>query len=214
MIYFKNLMDDTVFNESPFSTESASPSSNGSSSSKRGKKLLFLIILLVVLGLIAFGAVQLLGNQGEAEPTPTPTESFEIPTDTPTPTEEEEATPTPKEEKEEKSTPTPTKKPAVTGIDSSTGLDRADLSIVVQNGSGEAGVAGTMKSKLEGLGYVVASTGNADNYDYAQTVIYVKNAKSDFLNLLKKDLSGSYSIGTASATYTGSGDALIIVGKE
>lgn len=208
-------MEDSVFDQSPFSTESTSPATSSGGSSRRGKKLLFLIILLVVLGLIAFGAVQLLGGQEESEPTPTPTESFELPTDTPTPTPgDEEATPTPEEEEEAKPTPTPTKKPAVTGTDQATGLDRANLSVVVQNGSGEAGVAGTMKSKLEGLGYVVSGTGNADNFDYAQTVIRVKSSKSDFLNLLKKDLSGSYTIGTASADYTGSGDGLVIVGKE
>jgi hypothetical protein len=206
-------MDDSVFDQSPFTTEPTAPStSQNGSSGKRGKKLLFLIILLVVLGLIAFGAVQLLGGQGEAEPTPTPTESFEIPTDTPAPTEDLDTTPTP--EDEDTTTPTPTKKPAVNGTDQSTGLDRADLSIVVQNGSGEAGVAGTMKSKLEGLGYVVSSTGNADNYDYAQTEIHVKSASSDFIPLLKKDLGGTYTIGTSASDYTGSGDALIIVGKE
>lgn len=204
------------FSQSPFTSNQAQSSSSNGGSGK-AKKIIFLVIILLILGSIAYGATVLLGNTGETseEAAPTGTEEFFIPTDTPTPTEDPEATPA-DEEEEEDTTPTPTKKPAATGdsVDSATGLDRADLSIVVQNGSGEAGVAKVMADKLTALGYVVSSTGNADNYDYAQSVIQVKSADKAFLALLRKDLSDDYTIGTATSDYTGSGDAVVIVGKE
>lgn len=210
-------MEESVFSQSPFSNESApaSGSSNGSPS-KRGKKLLFLIILLIILGLIAFGAVKFLGGNvlGPA-PTPTPT-AAPTPTDTPTPTPEVSGTPTPSPKA--KTTPTsavtPTKAPAGSSKDKTTGLDRADLTVAVQNGSGVAGAAKKAGDVLTGLGYQLGTVGNADTSDYAQTEIHVKAASTSFLALLKKDLSADYTIGTAAADYTGEGDALIIVGKE
>lgn len=205
------------FSQSPFSTSSPSSSSSSSGGGK-AKKIIFLVIILLILGAIAYGATVLLGGSGTTpEETTTETEEFFIPTDTPTPTEDAETTPAEEEEEEEEdTTPTPTKKPAASSdsVDSATGLDRADLTVVVQNGSGEAGVAKVMADKLTALGYVVSSTGNADNYDYASTVIQVKSADKAFLALLKKDLEDDYTIGTATSDYTGSGDALVIVGAE
>lgn len=210
-------MEESVFSQSPFGTDSSSSSSSNGSSSKRGKKLIFLVILLVILGLIAFGAVKFLGGEGTpATPTPTPTEAV-TPTDTPTPTPEVSGSPTPSPKVSPttaKTTVTPTKAAAGSSVDAASGLDRADLSIIVQNGSGVAGAAKTMGDKLTGLGYKVSSVGNADNSDYAQTEIHVSAAKSKFIALLKKDLGSDYTIGTSASDYTGSGDALVIVGKQ
>lgn len=203
------------FSQSPFSSSSPSTSNTSSSGGGKAKKIIFLVIILLILGAIAYGATVLLGGSGTTPEETTPeTEEFFIPTDTPAPTEDPEATPA-EEDEEEDTTPTPTKK-AATGdsVDSASGLDRADLTIIVQNGSGEAGVAKTMADKLTALGYVVSSTGNADNYDYAQTAIQVKSADKAFLALLRKDLGDDYTIGTATSDYTGSGDAVVIVGKE
>ncbi len=59
------------------------------------------------------------------------------------------------------------------------------------------------------------STGNADNYDYAQTVIKVKAEKKEFLTQLKLDLGTQYKIESATSDLTGStADAVVIVGKE
>lgn len=208
-------MDESVFNQSPFGTKSTSSSSSSSKGpGGRGKKLIFLVIILILLGAVAFGAMQFLGGQSSEAPEPTPTisEEFSLPTDTPTPTEDEEETPTPTTKS---ATPTPTKAAATgSSVDKTTGLDRADLTILVQNGSGEAGVAKVMADKLTGLGYVVSGTSNADNFDYAQTVIKVKAASKDFLALLRKDLGTDYTIGSATSDYTGEGDAVVIIGKE
>lgn len=209
----------SVFSESPFGTQSSTTSHSSSGkgpSNKRGKKIAFLVIILVILAAVAFGAMQLLGNTTpteEASPTPT-IEEFVLPTDTPTPEQEEGISPTPEEDEDTTPTPTKTSGSTSSSVDPVTKLDRADLTIVVQNGSGEAGVANVMKTKLEDLGYVVSGTGNADNFDYAQTQVRVKAASKDFLSLLKKDLGDDYTVGSATSDYTGSGDAVVIVGKE
>ncbi|MDO8583286.1 MAG: LytR C-terminal domain-containing protein, partial [bacterium] len=102
----------------------------------------------------------------------------------------------------------------VSPIDKS-GLDRSQLSVTVQNGSGTEGVAGKAANILKELGYNVASTGNADNYNYQGVTIKVKSSKSDFLNLLKQDLSKDYSITANSSDLSSDSptDALIIIGK-
>ena len=102
----------------------------------------------------------------------------------------------------------------VSPVDSS-GLDRSKLSITVQNGSGTEGVAGKAGNILKDLGYNIVSTGNADNYNYKGITIKVKKDKSDFLDLLKKDLSKDYTINATSSDLPSdsSPDALIIIGK-
>lgn len=213
-------MDETssVFGESPFGTQPSStpPSNSGKGPGRKGKKLLLLVIIIIILAAIAFGAMQLLGNNTETtDTTPTPTvEEFVMPTDEPTPTESEDVTPTKADEEDTIPTPTKAATSSSSSVDSATKLDRADITILVQNGSGEAGVAKVMSDKLTGLGYKVSGTANADNFDYEQTVIQVKAANKDFLPLLKKDLGTDYTIGTATSDYTGSGDAVVIIGKE
>lgn len=223
VLYFHLLMEETssVFSESPFGTQpSTQTPSLGKGPGRKGKKLIFLIIIIIILAAIAFGAMQLLGNNsGTTDITPTPTvEEFVMPTDEPAPTEAEEkdTTPAPTSKASATNTPTPTKTATSSSnsVDAATKLDRADITILVQNGSGEAGVAKVMSDKLTGLGYKVSGTANADNYDYAQTVIKVSGANKDFLPLLKKDLGTDYTIGSATSDYSGTDDAVVIVGKE
>lgn len=182
--------------------------------SPKRSKFLFLFIVGIVIILVGFGAWQFLGantqKPEEEKTTPTPTE-FRLPTDTPTPevTKEAEPTDTPS------STPASTPKPTSDPVDKSTGLDRSELTVEVQNGSGAEGAAGEASDALKVLGYNVTAVGNADNFDYENTVIQVKSTKSDYLPLLKKDLGSDYTIGTTSADLTAdsSADALVIVGK-
>ncbi len=95
------------------------------------------------------------------------------------------------------------------------GLDRSKLSVSVLNGSGKEGVAGKAANILKGHGYNVTSTGNADNYNYEGITIKVKKEKSDFLNLLKKDLAKDYSVKASSSDLSSDSatDAVIIIGK-
>ncbi len=164
-----------------------------------------LIIVIVILGILIFGGYRLISSrQTTTIPsiTPTPTE-FQFPTDTPTPS--PETSPTPKV----------TTAPTVNPIDSSTGLDKSELTVEVQNGSGEVGVASKASDILKGFGYRVTAIGNADNFNYENATIQVKSTKSKYLPLLKKDLGFSYTVGSSSADLSESStaDALVVIGK-
>ncbi|MEK7451096.1 MAG: LytR C-terminal domain-containing protein [Patescibacteria group bacterium] len=102
----------------------------------------------------------------------------------------------------------------VSTVDKS-GLDRNKLSVTVQNGSGTEGAAGKAADILKEFGYNIASTGNADNYNYQGVTIKVKKDKANFAELLKKDLAKDYAVATTSSDLSSSSptDALIIIGK-
>lgn len=180
-------------------------------SNKSPRRFIFLVLFLLLFVAAIFGVTRFMGlgedNEKKAEPTSSPTE-IPFPTDVPTPSPKE--SPTPQVSK------TPTPKPTANPIDKATGLDRSSLSVEVLNGSGKAGVASLASDLLKGLGYKVTSVGNADNFDYENTEIQVASSKSTYLDLLKKDLGNTYTIGTASGTLTAStsADAVVIVGKE
>ena len=173
---------------------------------KSPKKFLYLLAGVLIL-LVLFNAVRVLTSKGEkTAPTPTPTPSVGETSVTPTPSLTEEPTPEPA---------TPTPKPSSNPIDKATGLDRSKLTILVQNGSGEAGVGGKAADILKSLGYTINSTGNADNFDYKNLTVKVKNSQGDFLPLLVKDLNANYLVSDSSSdlSATASADALVIVGK-
>jgi hypothetical protein len=112
--------------------------------------------------------------------------------------------------------PTPTATPTATITATPSAIKRSDITIQVLNGGGIAGAATKMKTFLEGKGYTVGDTGNAESYIYDKTEIAVKSAKKAYLPLLEGDLKGTYSLGTSSAALddTVSYDARVIVGKE
>jgi hypothetical protein len=167
------------------------------------KRFIYLVLTIIVL-IIAFFSYKAFGPktkgtvlQNPAAITPTITPSAVSGTATPTPTNAPSTTPT------------------INPVDAATGLNRSKLSVIIQNGSGEAGVAGKASDTLKNLGYDVISSGNADNFDYTNVVIQVKAASSGYLDLLKTDLGLSYTIGTTSADLPDSfsSDALVIIGK-
>lgn len=189
---------------------------NSKSSGNKKRVILIILGILILIGLVAVSIVAT-GGKGEEETNLTPTVTPQAtPTEKPTPTlAEEEGEPTPTE----KVTPTPgkgTPTPTTTSTtDKASGLDRANLKIIVQNGGGVAGAATKGSNVLEDLGYDVVSTGNADNFDYETTTIQVKSTKKAYLDLLKKDLADEYTVGKATSDYTGTdADAVVIVGKE
>jgi len=168
----------------------------------------FIYLALAVFALLIFFTFKILGSTNESvndkpqvlTPTVFPTEiSIPSPSDSPTPS----------------STNTPTPKPTINPVDTQSGLDRSELSVTVQNGSGEAGAASKGSDTLKNLGYNVVGTGNADNFEYQNVSIQVKSAKTDYLNLLKKDLGFTYTVGSASSNLSNSfsSNALVIIGK-
>ncbi len=173
---------------------------------KINKRFIYLLLGILIL-LLLFFLYKTFGTSKKESINEKPaiTVPVESPTETPIPTE----SPTPK------LTNTPTPTPTINPIDKSSGLNRSKLSVTVQNGSGEAGAAGKASDILKNLGYDVVATGNADNFDYSNVSIQIKSSQSDFLSLLKKDLSTSYTIGSTSADLSSSfsSDALVIIGK-
>ena len=188
---------------------------NGGGSAKR---YIAIIVIVVVVAIVILGIFKFFtgGSGSTSDITPTPTlETF--PTDTPFPTEtpaEESPTPSPKASPTTSATTTP--KPT-TGdtVDKATGLDRAKLSIHVFNGSGVTGAAKKASDYLESLGYNVVDFDNADSSDYTSTEIQVIPSKSDYIALLKKDLSANYTVGktTDSPPSTETANAVVIIGK-
>lgn len=99
---------------------------------------------------------------------------------------------------------------------SAANLDKSEPEIRVLNGSGTAGAASAMKDTLEGKGYKVISLGNADSYDFSQTVVRLKEAFEAFGDLLLSDLSDDYSVRVDSEFLeaTDSADIEVIVGTK
>lgn len=192
-----------------------------SQSHRRSGKFILIFLGLLILAVIAVGAYQYIASKQKNSLSPTPTPII-LPTDTPTPV--ATATPTLEPTGTKKTTPTPTAIITVTptpkstssSIDKATGLDRSKLTIEVLNGSGIGGAAKKASDALTALGYNVISSGNAESFDYTKTVIEVKSSKSDYLPLLKKDLSSIYTIGDSSSNLeaSASANARVIVGKQ
>ncbi len=193
--------------ETTISQVSPQPTFTPQSGGGGGKKILLPIIIVIIILVIIFGSGKFLGSRQQAIPEPTP---FPTPqptsTPTPTPTPSVSPTPTPKA--------TPTKKP--TPAATSSAVTSKGLSVRVLNGSGIAGRAASTADYLKGLGYDIASTGNADKSDYENTQITIKSSKQSLLAGLKSDLAAKFKVGTKEATLsaTDSADAEVILGKN
>lgn len=195
---------EEIFQSPPEYQSRLSRQGSGSSAGKYIKIIIFIVVVvLIILGAFKFFSG---GQNNKIDVTPTPTQEV-LPTDTPPPSPTEGPS----------GTPSPSPKPTVNAVDKSSGLDRSKLSIHVLNGSGTAGASRKASDFLEGLGYNVIEMGNADNFNYEQTSIQVKSASDKYLSLLKKDLSASYTVGSASADLSSSpekADAVVIIGKQ
>jgi len=95
-------------------------------------------------------------------------------------------------------------------------LNKSEPKIRILNGSGTAGVASVVKDLLEENGWTVSSIGNADSFDFEQTVLRFKSTFKNFGNLLTEDLSDDYSVITSNDNLeaTDSADIEVIVGSK
>lgn len=183
--------------------------------SRSSNRFFIIVAFLIIIAISSFGGYKFLSSKeeikNEVSPTPLPTEFFtSTETPTPTPTEKE---PAPTNETK-KPSPAPTKAPVKKTLGSST-TDKSSLTVEVLNGSGEVGAASKVSAILKELGYNVVSIGNADSFDYIDTVIGVSEERKSFLDILKKDVSQSYTVSsTGTASPSASSDAVVIVGKE
>jgi len=94
-------------------------------------------------------------------------------------------------------------------------FEREDLKIQVLNGSGVPGRAGEAKAFLEDLGYENIEIGNADSYDYEETVIKVEEEATDLFDFLKSDLEEEYDLRAESDSLEENSDydVVIILGE-
>ena len=101
------------------------------------------------------------------------------------------------------------------GADSG-GSSNASLSgvhISVKNGSGIAGCANEAAAKLTPDGAIV-ETGNADDYNYSQTIIVYDDSSQSAEAQKIADLLGVGQVKQNDGTYAFSGDFLVVVGAD
>ena len=167
---------------------------------------IFFVIILLLLGSVAYFV-----TSGKAPEEDSASITLEESTDEVI--EEEEPTEEPLETEAPSPTKAPTKVP--TRAASSEDTPASSGSVAVQNGSGESGVAGAAADVIKAAGFTIASTGNADNFDYTDVTIQVKNSKKSILADLEKALSAKYTVGDTSTDLSESTnyDALVIIGK-
>ncbi|MBI2599161.1 LytR C-terminal domain-containing protein, partial [Candidatus Curtissbacteria bacterium] len=97
-----------------------------------------------------------------------------------------------------------------------TSVDKTSVKIRILNGSGQAGVASAAKDFIEGKGWEVASLGNAANFDFAQTVIKLKESALGAKDALVADLADKYSVVVSSESLeaTDSADVEVTIGAK
>ena len=94
-------------------------------------------------------------------------------------------------------------------------IQKSSLAIEIQNGNGEAGLAGKWKTVLTEAGYTTITTGNADNYEYRTVIVQAKTA--EIAAMIMKDLESPNASATAAPSFLDSSssvDAIVIVGRN
>lgn len=94
-------------------------------------------------------------------------------------------------------------------------IDFRTIKLQVQNGSGIAGEAGLVANILKAEGFGQIDTANADNYDYRQIEIYLKDGNQELFDSINRALNSDYLISSEIMPLPESSeyDVLIIVGK-
>jgi hypothetical protein len=96
---------------------------------------------------------------------------------------------------------------------------RIDSTIEIKNGNGQSGVAREVASKLSPHGFKIIKIGNANSFDYRQTIIYdlTYGRDSASLKLLKQifpEVKVADSKTTTALTSSSGADFLIVLGRE
>lgn len=105
---------------------------------------------------------------------------------------------------------TPTKAPRPTPEPASR-INKAELSIDIQNGSGTPGMANKVKAALESKDYTINNVGNADSFDYENTTIIAPT--KEIFNLLAKDLK-TYKVAKPVYEKTNTSQITVIIGTD
>ncbi len=98
----------------------------------------------------------------------------------------------------------------------SANVDVSTYKVSVLNGNGGIGVATAAKNIIEKVGFKVTSVGNADSFDFTDTLIQVKSTVSpDAVAKLKDALSSNYSVAMGDELSAQSSfDVVISVGSK
>ncbi len=156
---------------------------------RRGSWIHLIILSILGLGVIGFTVYILKYGFDPGALTASPSPS---PTATPTPS------------------PSPEPSPEVT-------IERSNFTVRVLNGTSTSGLAGTVTAKLKELGYKTGKQGNADNTDYEQTEVRVKEGSesASLQQRLIQDLSPDYQAKAGEPLDEKStNDAEVIIGKK
>ncbi len=175
---------DQIAKEGPMPVSSFSPTVRSQSS---GTKWLVIFIILLVLG----GAGVFFFTKSSSMPIATPTPSFGV---------------VPIEDNAEiEPTQTPTSSPAA--------VDKEDVSIEVQNGTGITGEAAFLQGKLKTLGYSDIKVGNAPTTDNTETTVtFSKSLSSTVQAEIKKELESIYKTVNVKTSSTQTTDVVIVTG--
>lgn len=121
----------------------------------------------------------------------------------------QETSPSPAAIVEEVTSPSPE---ATTGAK----IDKTLAKIRILNGGGKAGAASEAKDFLEARDWVVTTLGNADSYDFSQTIVRVKAKFAKLGAALIEDLSSKYSVQptTEELEATATADLEVIIGTK
>src|SRR3989338_5182280 len=181
------------------------------------KPILFTILLLLLLGAGFFIFRNFTSQSRSDEAQVTPTESFSLdetaveevsePTAEPT---DQVVTPSVNPTKSTVTkTPSPTQKATVT---KAAGV----LTISVLNGSGTKGEASKAAELLRAKGFDIGTVGNADNYDYQETIVKLKKDKMDSKQAIIDALKGTYVVSSTVVELDAgaSSDGEVIIGKK
>lgn len=159
----------------------------------------YLPLLLVVAGILIALAVYGRSNQDGAEIIQiTPEPQLLQPSVEPT----QEAEPSASPEESPEPSPEASEEPV-----------EGELSVSVLNGSGVPGAAGKVVDIIKGLGYSEVSAGNADNFDYEQTIVRYKSEYTDEADEIVEALDG-YDVVKEELDDDSEYDIEIVVGVE
>lgn len=159
----------------------------GASSSKKGGKGWGIVLVIFALVLIVGGGLYFMGKNKKdesGEPLPTQAESYFVEDETPEP----EDSPEPE-------------------------VDKAEISVEIQNGTGIPKEASFLSDKLKALGFEKITAGNAPTTDYKVTeVVFSSDLSLSLVNEVTDELEKIYQDVSTSKNSSASVDIKIITG--
>jgi hypothetical protein len=182
-------MEETTQTQAEIAQAGPIGSSTINSASKSGStKWLIIFILLLALG---GGGVYYFATSGN-EPIATPTPSYGV---------------IPITDEETVAEPTPTSTPVA--------VNKEDITIEVQNGTGTPGEAAFVQGKLKTLGYSEIKVGNASSTSNTDTIVtFTKSVPVSVQDEIKKELEKSFKTVTVKSTSSQTSDVIIVTGSR